>query len=173
MNPDNRATEESSVVASPFGALLRSARVAAKLSQRDVAAALGVTRQAIQAVEAGHRRTLAPGHLPVLATLLSVPLEQLQSAALHSARVRIGRRSATADEIRALSGSQFPSRQYDDNQQVPAAQRLLHATREASTDYDLAACGARLVYLSPGDPENEAPPGTTPTCPVCRALVPR
>lgn len=68
----------------------------------------------------------------------------------------------------AVADPTYPLRQYTDPATTPPHERLLHAAREATADYDLAACGERLAYLLPGDPESEAPAGTVPTCGRCR-----
>lgn len=64
----------------------------------------------------------------------------------------------------------FPLRQWDDEAQVTGPLRQLHAVAPG-TEYDLAACGARLRYLFPGEVANEEATGADPTCPACCAAI--
>lgn len=71
---------------------------------------------------------------------------------------------------RAKRAADFPLRQWDDEAQTPSDLRELHAVA-TGTEYDLAACGARLRYLFPGEVANEEATGADPTCPACCAAI--
>lgn len=79
-------------------------------------------------------------------------------------------RMAEYAAYRARRAAEFPLRQWDDDSQVAGPLRRLHAAA-AGTEYDLAACGARLRYLFPGETANEEAAGAAPTCPACRATI--
>jgi len=69
------------VTTTPFGSLLREARNAKGMSQRDLATALGFSSPYVSDVESGRRNPFSDENLSKISSMLDVSLERLKRAA--------------------------------------------------------------------------------------------